>query len=361
MLIRRHRQPTAPRWLVILPLAPNFLRMWHGIHGHDRVVEQFRSALSRGRLASTFLFVGPAGVGRRMFALKLAQALLCSERAAEALDPCGDCDACRQVAALTHPDLEMIGKPAARSFIPVEMFIGDKEHRMREGLCHNLALKPFMGGRKIAVIDDADYLNQEGANCLLKTLEEPPPRSVLILIATSASRQLPTIRSRCQMVRFAPLSVEVVAQLLVEQGVVDDREQAERLAAVSEGSLERASELADDALWSFRQQLFARLAEPNFSSVAMTKMVGDFVDHAGREASARRGRLRQVITFVADFYRAEMRAASGEATGEGDDLVAAERVDRCLEALEHVDRNANQATLIACWLDELGQVAAVAR
>ena len=77
---------------------------------------------------------------------------------------------------------------------------------MREGLCHDIALKPFRGGRKIAIIDDADYLNQEGANCLLKTLEEPPEKSVIILIGTSQQRQLPTIRSRCQIVRFAPLS-----------------------------------------------------------------------------------------------------------------------------------------------------------
>ncbi len=74
---------------------------------------------------------------------------------------------------------------------------------MREGLCHDIALKPFMGGRKVAIIDDADDLNEEGANCLLKTLEEPPPHSVLILIGTSAERQLPTIRSRARRFVFS--------------------------------------------------------------------------------------------------------------------------------------------------------------
>jgi len=332
--------------------------MWHGIDGHDRVVEQFRAALVRCRLASTFLFVGPAGVGRRMFALKLAQALLCQKRPAEALDPCGACAACSQVVARTHPDLEVITKPPGKSFIPVDLFLGDKEHRGRTGLCHDLSLKPLLGGRKIAIIDDADYLNQEGANCLLKTLEEPPPSSVLILIATSASRQLPTIRSRCQIVRFEPLATEVVARLLIEQGLAGDEVRTREIAAASEGSLERAAQLADDALWSFRSQLFGRLAEPDFDSVALTKMVGAFVDEAGREASARRERLRRVITFAADFYRHEMRVACGDSTADAEMSVAG--VDRCLEALEHVDRNANQSTLIASWLDDLGRVATVA-
>ena len=85
--------------------------MWQGIHGHDQIVEQFRRALRRGRLASSFLFAGPAGVGKRTFALKLAAALLCDNRAEEDLDPCGECPACVQVAAGTHPDVEIVAKP----------------------------------------------------------------------------------------------------------------------------------------------------------------------------------------------------------------------------------------------------------
>ena len=230
---------------------------WHGVLGHDELVEQFRRALARRRLASSFLFVGPEGIGKRTFALKLAQALLCQARPEEALDPCGSCPACVQVAAQTHPDLEVVAKPKDKSFLPLELLIGDKEHRMRTGLCHSIALKPFMGGRKVAVIDDADYLNAEGANCLLKTLEEPPPRSVLILIGTSAAKQLPTIRSRCQLIRFRALPAEAVAELLVAQQVVDDPAEAGRLARHAEGSVQRAKELADPELWAFRSQLYA--------------------------------------------------------------------------------------------------------
>ena len=131
------------------------------------------------------------------------------------MDPCEYCPSCLQVAARTHPDLEIVSKPEDKSFLPLELFIGDKEHRMKEGLCHRIAMKPFQGGRKIAIIDDADFLNAEGANCLLKTLEEPPPQSVLILIGTSPAKQLPTIRSRCQLIRFRPLRTDQVEELLL--------------------------------------------------------------------------------------------------------------------------------------------------
>ena len=164
---------------------------WQGIHGHDDVVEKFRRALARQRLASSFLFAGPAGIGKRTFAIRLAQALLCPERPEAALDPCGTCHSCTMALAGTHPDVDLVGKPADKAFLPVELLLGDREHRGREGLCHRIALRPFLGGRKIAVIDDADALNAEGANCLLKTLEEPPPRSVLILVGTSPAKQFP--------------------------------------------------------------------------------------------------------------------------------------------------------------------------
>src|SRR5690554_2856479 len=122
---------------------------WQGIEGHDEVVEQFRRALARGRLASSFLFVGPPGIGKRMFALKLAQSLLCENAAEADLNPCGTCPACLQVIAGSHPDVDVVAKPAERSSIPIESFIGPKERRMREGLCHSIGLKPVSGRRRI--------------------------------------------------------------------------------------------------------------------------------------------------------------------------------------------------------------------
>jgi len=345
---------------------------WQGILGHDDVVDQFRRAIARRRLASSFLFAGPEGIGKRSFALKLAQALLCRAGPEEALDPCGRCPACVQAVALSHPDLDVVSKPGDKSFLPLELLIGDKEHRMREGLCHRIGMKPLMGGRKVAIIEDADFLNAEGANSLLKTLEEPPPRSVLILVGTSPTRQLPTIRSRCQLIRFRPLAADLVATILVAQGLVADAAEAQRLARHGGGSVRRALDLADPGLWEFRNVLYERLQEPLVQSVRLAAAVAGFVEAAGKEASARRRRLRQVVAFAADFYQHLVRRLAGVAPAEDDDFgpwidrasaawpkdvrAAAACAERCLDALEHIDRNANPATVIESWLDALAAI-----
>jgi DNA polymerase-3 subunit delta' len=346
---------------------------WQGIYGHDDVVDLLCRAERRGRLASAYLWVGPAGIGKRALALKWAQALLCGDRGAED-GGCGRCASCQQVVAGAHPDLELVAKPADRSSIPVDLFIGDPEHRMREGLCRRVALKPFLGGRKIALIDDADFLNEEGANCLLKTLEEPPPGSILILLGTSSDRQLPTIRSRCQILRFRPLDAAIVARLLLEREEVSDAAEAQRLAAQSGGSLEQALLLADPELWEFRRRLYDRLIGPRLESVELARETAAFVEAAGKEASPRRARFRQVVGFAVELYRQALRRqARGPASGDAElDRAAGawlqspsfdtgrtlDCAERCLEALAYIDRNANQNTLVDAWIDAVAQAAA---
>lgn len=349
---------------------------WQGMEGHDEIVAKFQRALARGRLASTFLFVGAEGIGKRTFALKLAQALLCQRNPAAALDPCGTCEACVQVAAGTHPDLILVAKPADKSVIPVELLIGSGEKRMQEGLCHEIGLKAFCGGRKVAIIDDADDLNVEGANALLKTLEEPPADSVIILVGTSVEKQLPTIRSRSQLVAFRPLHPAVVARLLLKQQIVDSPAAAATLAQYSEGSLGRARALADPELWKFRAEFLQRLAQAPLNSPALARDVLAFVEAAGKEAPARRERARQLISFAAELYRQVIRTLSGSPAAAdevlsasaaklgvaiGDAESAALAVERCLDAIAHIDRNVHQATAIECWLDDLARLTETAR
>jgi len=255
------------------------------LRGHDLIFDRFRRTLRAGRLASTFLFVGPPGIGKRSFALQFAQGLLCDRRPEEALDPCGQCPACAQVLAVTHPDVVVVAKPSDKNYIPLELLIGDKDHRMREGLCHDISLKPFSGRRKVAVIDDADFLNQEGANALLKSLEEPPPRSLLILIGTSEQRQLPTIRSRCQVVRFSPLAESDVAELLVSTGSCSDEPLARRAAALSGGSLAKAIQWCDEDFLAFRATLYEQLSQRDYDLPPLAKAVTSFVETAGKDAA----------------------------------------------------------------------------
>ena len=250
-----------------------------------------------------------------------------------------------QVEAGTHPDVIEILRPADKSFIPLELLIGRKENRMREGLCHDLAMKPYQGRRKVAIIDDADHFNLEGANSLLKTLEEPPPGAVIILIGTSPSKQLPTIRSRCQLMRFQPLAESDVAEILVEKGLVESSEAAYEAASLSEGSVERALMLLDADLTTFRTHLQRQLAAEPFDSLRMATAVQAFVEEAGKEASKRRTRLREVIQMTMAYYRQILR--------DRHDPTIARQLEQTLDALDTIDRNANLTTLIESWCDGL--------
>lgn len=343
--------------------------MWHGILGHDDVVERFRNTVQRGRLASTYLFVGPPGIGKRRFARQLAQALLCPQADEALLEPCGQCESCRLCVAGNHPDLDEVALPPGKAELPIALLIGDKEHRHQQGLCHRISLKPFLGGRKIAIIDDADHFNQESANCLLKTLEEPPPHSLLILLGTSPTRQLPTIRSRAQIVRFRPLPPDAVKQILLEQGIADD-ERASTLARLSEGSVEKACQLMDAELWSFRERFLAELARGSCDGVRMAQSTKAFVDEAGQEAALRRDRLRTIVAMAIEFYRGQLYTQFGsqspgrepaQAVVQGSIHPACvmpahcvlEALDHCLDTLQCVDRNANLALVIQQWCESL--------
>jgi len=347
------------------------LMAWQKIIGHDRVAEQFRRAATRGRLAGSFLFVGPDGVGKRTFALAAAKSLLCQNRLPQDFDTCGTCSACHQVDAGNHPDVYYVAKPEDKTELPLELLIGSKEQRGRSGVCYEISRKPYAGGYKIAIIDDADKLNEEGANALLKTLEEPPPHAILILIGTSAARQLPTIRSRCKIIRFFPLPPQALAQLLESHNMVASPERALRLARSSDGGLELAKAFSDDSIDEIRETFFRELAGGVPQSVPFAIRLNEFVDAAGKEAILRRKRLRLLLMMALDFYRNLGRLFGGVDAQQlhNRDLlpylktaVAAYRNDlfrvnraaeRTHEALEHIDRNAQLPYIIDAWLHDL--------
>lgn len=341
---------------------------WQGVVGHDHLVERFRRCLQQGRLASTFLFVGPAGIGKRTFARKLAQAMLCSRAAETELAPCEVCAQCLQVMSDSHPDLQVVQKPEDKAYIPVELFIGDREHRMQVGLCHFMSLTPSGGKRRIAIIDDADWLNQEGANSLLKTLEEPSPGAVIILISTSLQRQLPTIRSRSQVVRFRPLTSVDVAACLLERGLAADAETAEVMASRAQGSVSRAVALADQAVTEFRREFWSELAKPSLDRGGTARLVNAFVDSDAKDAAAKRTQLRAVLDTSLDFYRAVARLSAGVECDHDAELqaclqgvehrntpieVVLAQIDRCLDAQSQVNQNANLGLLVDAWICDL--------
>lgn len=325
--------------------------------GHQQQRSWFQNAIRSGRLASTFLFVGAPGIGKRQFAYYLTQALFCRQHAIEDLNPCGECDACLQVAAGTHPDLLTVSMPEDKSIIPVELLVGTREARMQEGLCHDIRLRPMSADRRVAIIDDCDHLNQEGANALLKTLEEPPSRALIILIGTSAQRQLPTIRSRCQIIRFEQPSTSESLEILRAASSGEDTVDEQTLRVALEkasGELARARHWLHDEVRSFDDEISRQLEQQTPSAIQLASMITRFVEAAGTEAIARRGRMRMVSDIAAEYYRKQLRRIASE--GSVDDPLAESalyRLQRCLAVREEVDRNANQATLIEAWANDL--------
>lgn len=197
------------------------------IIGHEKQLKALKWALAKDRLHHAYLFLGPEGVGKRTVALSLAMAIQCREKEG---DSCGRCADCAQVRGGNHPDVRVVGPLTGKKEIAIQ--------QVRE-LERELSYRAFSGRKKIAVVDPALLMNFPAQNALLKTLEEPPKHSLLILVSTSTGGLLPTLLSRCLRISFAPLPAEIVASFLATQKGLE-REEAEILAAVSMGSLGRA-------------------------------------------------------------------------------------------------------------------------
>jgi DNA polymerase III subunit delta' len=346
---------------------------WSDLLGHAEPLERLRQSARRGRLGHTYAFAGPAGIGKRTFAVMLAQCLLCERHDDVELEACGECPGCQQVSARTHPDLYLVGLPAGKSELSIELFVGDDEHRGKAGLCHDLSLRPMAGRRKIAIIDDADLFNDASGNALLKTLEEPPQHSLIVLITTSTDLLLPTIRSRCQIVAFQPLAEEHVRTLLVRHEMVESEEQAAQIAHLADGSLETAGQLLDPHLRDERQVLYDMLAAEPFQSVQLATRMIEGLEGAGGEKSSQRSSAGWIVRFSIEFFRrALLHLANGGAPEEIPQVArfagrfspgvpgaidrVGELLERCLAADRQLDRNATIPLCLETLFDDLGRL-----
>ena len=187
------------------------------------------AAMLGGGMPHALLLAGPPGVGKGTLADDIAAGLLC--RADDPSNrPCRECRGCRALAHGNHPDLHRLGPTGAGLVIP----IGGREERGVRDLVRDLALLPVEGGSRVAIVTAADRMTDDAQAAFLKTLEEPPPGTVLILTAADEERLLPTIRSRCVRLRLGPVARLEVEQILVEAGLVD-APLAARLARLSGG------------------------------------------------------------------------------------------------------------------------------
>ncbi|MFZ7128723.1 MAG: DNA polymerase III subunit delta' [Desulfobacterales bacterium] len=244
------------------------------IRGQEAPVRILKTFLERKRLPHALLFSGIDGIGKFTTARLFATAVLCERREAgmeAAFDSCERCRSCRLAATGNHPDLQIIEPEGSITRIG----------RIRE-LLSIFALKSHAGGYRVAILRDAPAMNPEAANALLKILEEPPERSLLILTADRVSDLLPTIVSRCQSVRFRPLDRETLERLLSELAGVDRRE-AEVLAFLGRGSSSAALTLHAEGWIRRREWLMDRFENLAESSVAERLALAELLSRDRRQ------------------------------------------------------------------------------
>jgi DNA polymerase III subunit delta' len=326
--------------------------LWNRLRGHAAQIEMLRRAATRGRLAHGYLFLGPAGVGKRLVARGLAQALFCPATNEKELAPCGHCPACKQVLAQTHPDLLEIGCPEGKRELSIDLIAGSKDRRGREGLCHDLSLRPMSANRRVAIIDDAERMNDESANALLKTLEEPPPGSILILLAADLEPILPTIRSRCQPLWFSALTTEDVSAILQQEGL--SAAEAGKAAADSGGSLETARKLNESGLAQLRAAVRSGLSTSKLNSLAISTQVIDAIEAASSNTAEQRENATWAIQFAIDHFRGVLRQ-SGDSNLDQQDRAAAS-LERCYDALGHLEQSMPVPLCISGLIDDLGKI-----
>jgi len=233
--------------------------MWQVI-GQDKAVAFLRCSLDSGRLSHAYLFSGPRHVGKLTLAQNLAQALNCQEENR----PCGSCRSCHAIARGNHPDVQVIGRGNEGSAETPKKEIGIDQMRQ---LQHAASLKPYEGSYRVFIIDGAEHLSEEGANSLLKTLEEPAPNVVLVLLTTDYGLLLPTIVSRCHRVELSPVPSPTTEQALIQHWGAA-AEKAEVLARLCHGAIGWAiSALNDDRLLQERAQKLERLISLHDASI----------------------------------------------------------------------------------------------
>jgi DNA polymerase-3 subunit delta' len=322
--------------------------------GQDRAVEVLQSQLASGRLHHGYIFHGPAGVGKCTAALAFARILLCPHAQpdlAGRVSACGHCEACRLMpaptamqdeseagsAATAHPDLHIIRKELCsvssvatvrnrkQMNIPVdllrELVIGGttSDGHYHDAVAHKSS---NMRHGKVFIIDEAELLEAAGQNALLKTLEEPPPGTTLVLVTSSEDRLLPTIRSRCQRVAFVPLGDEVIDQWLIDQGA-DDEAERRWLGLFAGGSLGRARVALDYDLADWAKTVIPALdalAEGRAQGLLggqLAKMIDDFAKawvrdrpKASKEAANKRA-ATLMWSLIAAHARQRMQALAG--------------------------------------------------
>jgi DNA polymerase-3 subunit delta' len=328
------------------------------IAGHARLLSLLSRVIARDSMPPAVLMAGPAGVGKRLTAVAVAQAINCLQPRSSVefeRDACGECASCRRIARGVHPDV-IIVEPGESGSIKIEQ-IRDVIDRSQ--------YRPFEGRRRVVIIDEADAAGADAQSALLKTLEEPPSASVFMLISSIPDALLQTVLSRCPRLRFGPLTPAEVARVLIQEHGYSEPD-ARAAAADAEGSIGRALELRSDDVTEARDAAQRVLEETarNSDPVRRIGLARDLSEGKGTPAEERNRlavRLRSLGSLLRDVGIIASRAdrtmlANADLEKQLEKLSSSYDADRSLRAyaavdraLTALDRNASPK-VVADWL-----------
>lgn len=325
------------------------------LRAQDTAKLTIERGLSSGRVHHAFLFTGPDGVGKELAAFGLAQALVCEQRKPDQAAACGTCSACTRTVPRgddrrpVHPDVavlqralysaEQIGrKNDEKQFLSVD--------QVRTLVLARAAYPPHEGRAKVFIIRAAEEMNDEAANTLLKTLEEPGPKTHFVLLTSKPQDLLPTILSRTLRVRFAPLPDDVVQALLTARGVAPAR--AKEVARLAGGSVEAGEMLADPDESEARDRFVAKALEAAASNKVEPTLA--LAEDAKKEKDRLPARIAALAAALAE------RAAEAAKTNGPEAETLANRGRHALTALEHLAGNGNPQLVVEAMLTRMRAV-----
>lgn len=296
------------------------------INGHDWAVELLKGQVARGEVRHAYLLCGPDGVGRRTLALRFAQALCCQNPPAPG-EACGECRPCRNIKNLSHTDLLVVERQADKTQILMEQV---------QKLRYDLSLAPFESPYKIGLLLNFEEASDSAQNALLKLLEEAPSRAILLITSQSAEAVLPTVMSRCEILRLRPQAPARLAETLSGWNNESPAVELQLSARLADGCTGRARRLAGDAEWrqkradlvntafeifgmSRRQRLAlaARVFEGSRRGQAKSASPAREPSR-GADLNPNREALRQALGVWASLWRDILLCASGMAPHDGD-------------------------------------------
>ncbi len=260
------------------------------ILAQDNIIDHFRKAIKADHLSHAYIFTGQGGVGKTLFAKEFAKALNCNSGEN---DSCNLCANCIRIEEQSHPDVFWTEREEKAKFVKIE--------NIRD-LQNSVKLSPLESDYKIFIIKEADRMNEESSNCLLKTLEEPSPNTIIILITDLVTSLKDTIRSRCQIIRFQPIPNHIIESQLTSKSDTDTAEIG-WISRVCNGSLGNALKLLNDNHYEMNNVIFSRITDPDIDNLLFAEEIVDSYLSTGDSLEEKRQILKSILHCILQLYR----------------------------------------------------------